>query len=71
MRRLAEHLGGAELADATLAAYLAAMFDAGRSPASATLVVAAVRFQCRLTGADSPVGPATVGLGWGPLALAA
>ena len=31
MRRLAEHLGGAELSDATLAAALAAMFDAGRS----------------------------------------
>ena len=36
MRRLAE------LSDASLAAYLAAMFDAGRSPASASLVVVPV-----------------------------
>ena len=59
MRRLGEHLAGAELTDATLADYLAHLFELGRSPASAALVVAAVRFQCRATGTESPVGPAT------------
>ena len=59
MRRLGEHLHGAELTDATLADYLARLFELGRSPASAAMVVAAVRFQCRATGTESPVGPAT------------
>ena len=59
MRRLGEHLNGTELTDATLADYLAHLFQLGRSPASAAMVVAAVRFQCRVTGSDSPVGAAT------------
>ena len=60
MRRLGEHLDGAELTDATLADYLAHLFELGRSPASAAMLVAAVRFQVRVTGsADSPVGAAT------------
>ena len=59
MRRLGEHLAGAELTDATLADYLARLFELGRSPASAAMLVAAVRFQVRVTGSDSPVGPAT------------
>ena len=59
MRRLGEHLEGAALTDATLADYLAHLFEIGRSPASAAMVVAAVRFQCRVTGSDSPVGAAT------------
>ena len=48
-----------KLTDATLADYLAHLFELGRSPASAAMVVAAVRFQCRVTGSDSPVGAAT------------
>ena len=59
MRRLKQHLDGAELTDATLADYLAHLFEIGRSPASAAMVVAAVRFQVRVTGSDSPVGAAT------------
>ena len=59
MRRLGEHLEGAELTDATLADSLAHLFEIGRSPASAAMVVAAVRFQVRVTGSDSPVGAAT------------
>ena len=59
MRRLGEHLEGAELTDATLADYLAHLFELGRSPASAAMLVAAVRFQVRVTGSDSPVGAAT------------
>ena len=59
MRRLGEHLAGAELTDATLADYLARLFELGRSPASAAMLVAAVRFQVRVTGSDSPVGAAT------------
>ncbi len=59
VRRLSEHLDGVPLDDATLAAYLAALFESGRSPATASMVVAAVRFQARLTGSESPVGPRT------------
>ena len=59
MRRLGEHLEGAELTDAMLADYLAHLFEIGRSPASAAMVVAAVRFQVRVTGSDSPVDAAT------------
>ena len=59
MLRLGEHLDGAPLNDKTLAGYLAVLFDRGRSPATATMTVAAVRFVARITGRDSPVGPAT------------
>ena len=59
MRRLQDHLDGAPLTDASLAAYLSALFEAGCSPATASMVVAAVRFQARLTGSESPVGPRT------------
>ena len=38
---------------------LAHLFELGRSPASAAMLVAAVRFQVRVTGSDSPVGAAT------------
>ena len=38
---------------------LSTLFEAGRSPATASMVVAAVRFQARLTGSESPVGPRT------------
>ena len=42
-----------------LAAYLAGLYEAGRSPAVAGMVAAAVRFQMKLAGKPSPVGPAT------------
>ena len=50
--------GNEPATDATLADYLAALFDAGRAPATAALVVAAVTFRATLAGA--PVrGPRT------------
>ena len=59
LERLETYLAGRELDDATLAAYLAALFDAGRSPAVAGQVVAAVRLRARLQGLPSPTGVAT------------
>ena len=47
------------LTDPVLAAYLAAIFEAGRAPASAALAVAAVRFLAKLTGQPDPAGAAT------------
>ena len=38
---------------------LAGLYEAGRSPAVAGMVAAAVRFQMKLAGKPSPVGPAT------------
>ena len=49
----------ASLTDGWLAGYLVALFHRGHSPASASMVVSAVRFQARMTGSPSPVGPAT------------
>ena len=46
----------ARLTDGWLARYLASLFHRGQSPATASMVVAAVRFQARTTGAPSPVG---------------
>ena len=59
LRRLGAWLDGRALDDAALAAYLASLFDAGRSPAAAGLVVAAVRFQGKLVGNPTPVGPSS------------
>lgn len=57
--RLHTHLAGRALDDAGLAAYLAGLFEAGRSPAAASQVVAAVRLQAKLQGLPSPTGAAT------------
>ncbi len=61
LQRLQHYLDkhDASLTDGWLASYLASLFHRGRSPSSASMVVAAVRFQARTTGAPSPVGPAT------------
>ena len=59
LRRLDRWLAGRRLHDAALAAYLAGLYEAGRSPAVAGMVAAAVRFQMKLAGKPSPVGPAT------------
>ena len=61
LQRLQDYLDShdASLTDGWLASYLASLFHRGRSPASASMVVAAVRFQAKTTGAPSPVGPAT------------
>lgn len=55
--RLEAALGRGPLTDEDLAAYLGTLFEAGRSAATAKLTVAAVRFQARLAGRPSPVGP--------------
>ena len=61
LQRLQDYLDkhDARLADGWLASYLASLFHRGRAPSTASLVVAAVRFHARTTGAPSPVGPAT------------
>ena len=61
LQRLQDYLDkhDATLEDGRLASYLASLFHRGRSPSSASMVVAAVRFQAKTTGARSPVGPAT------------
>lgn len=61
LQRLQDYLDkhDANLTDGWLASYLASLFHRGRSPASASMVVAAVRFQAKATGAPSPAGPAT------------
>ena len=50
---------GVPLIDPALAEHLSELFEAGKTPAVAALVVAAVKFRAKLTGAESPVGPAT------------
>ena len=62
LRRLRDYLEshGGSLNDEWLARYLGALFDRGHAPASASMVVAAVRFQAKVTGSPSPVGPATI-----------
>ena len=59
LRRLDAWLGPAPLTDALLAAYLGAIFEAGRAPATAALAVAAVRFRAKLAGQPAPAGEAT------------
>ncbi len=48
-----------EVDDTGVAEYLTELFEAGRAPASAALVVAALRFRAKLAGESSPVGPLT------------
>ena len=59
LRRLDAWRGAAPLTDALLAAYLGAIFVAGRAPATAALAVAAVRFRAKLAGQPAPAGAAT------------
>ncbi len=61
LQRLQDYLDkhDARLADGWLASYLASLFHRGRAPSTASLVVSAVRFQAKATGAPSPVGPVT------------
>ena len=59
LRRLDDWLAGRTATDETLAGYLSELFDAGKASASASMVVAAVRFRARLSGLESPTGPAT------------
>ena len=50
---------GVPLSDPALAEYLSELFEAGKAPAVAALVVAAVKFRAKLTGTEIPVGSAT------------
>ena len=59
LARLDAWRGPAPLTDARLAAYLGAIFEAGRAPATAALAVAAVRFRAKLAGPPAPAGEAT------------
>ena len=59
LRRLDAWRGAAPVDDALLAAYLGALFEAGRAPATAALAVAAVRFRAKLAGQPAPAGEAT------------
>ena len=45
------------LDDSLLAEYLTALHGSGASPASAAMVIAAVRFVAKITGQSSPAGP--------------
>ena len=51
--------GDDPLTDGVLAAYLGAIFEAGRAPATAALAVAAVRFRAKLAGQPDPAGERT------------
>ena len=57
LARLDAHLGARPLDDAALAEYLGVLDADGKAPASASLVVAAVRFRAKLHGQPDPVGP--------------
>ena len=59
LARLDAWRGPAPVDDALLAAYLGAIFEAGRAPATAALAVAAVRFRAKLAGQPAPAGEAT------------
>ena len=57
--QLAAWLDGRRLDDASLAAYLGYLHQAGRAPATAALAVAAVRRAARDAGEEPPAGPLT------------
>ena len=57
--QLAAWLDGRRLDDASLAAYLGYLHQAGRAPATAALAVAAVRRAARAAGEEPPAGPLT------------
>lgn len=59
LRRLDAWLGGRELEDASLAAYLAGLYDAGRAASSASITVAAARFRAKLAEQPNPAGERT------------
>ena len=59
LRRIDRHLAGHPLTDGLLADYIAGLHAAGKSPATCSQVVAAVKFRAKLQGGTSPSGPAT------------
>ena len=58
LARLDGWLAGRPLTDPTLADYLATLHGTGRAPATASQVLAAARFRCRLAGQPRPDGSA-------------
>ena len=58
-RQLDAWLEGRPLDDASLAAYLGHLHEAGRAPASAAMVVATVKRSARDAGTAGPIGPLT------------
>ena len=60
-RRLDAWLDGREFDDASMAAYLAELHDAGRSASSASMAVAAACFRAKLAGQPAPRGERTAG----------
>ena len=58
-RQLDAWLEGRPLDDASLAAYLGHLHEAGREPATAAMVVAAVKRSARDAGTAVPIGPLT------------
>ena len=59
LRRLDGWLAGRQLDDSSLAEFVAHLYDAGRSPATLGLVVAAAAFRARVNAQPPPVGTAT------------
>ena len=59
LRRLDAWLDGRQLDDASLAAYVAELHDAGRASSSASMAVAAVCFRAKLAGQPAPAGERT------------
>ena len=59
LRRLDAWLGGREFDDASMAAYLAELHDAGRAASSASMAVAAACFRAKLAGQPAPAGERT------------
>ena len=55
--RLDASLDGRPPDDAGIAEYLGTLDAAGKSPATASMVIAAVRFRAKLAGQPNPVGP--------------
>ena len=51
--------GDLAITDASLAAYLGELYDSGRSPATASVAIAAVAFRARLAGQPNPIGEQT------------
>ena len=59
LRRLDAWLDGRDLHDVTLAAYVAALHDAGLASSSASMAVAAACFRAKLAGQPAPAGERT------------
>ena len=59
LKKFDEAVVGDSPTDTVVAAYLAALYERGKSPATCAQVVAALKFRAKLQGAPPPVGPAT------------